>query len=460
MNKRIPRDGEKNGRILIVEDEMIARENLEHVLRREGHTTVAVENGNEALKELENADFDLILTDLRMPEVDGMQLLDIVRERCPETETLLITGYATVSSAVEAMRKGAFYYLPKPYKTDELRILVDRALEKRALHQEVTRLKRRLEETASPYIIGRSPKIKILRDTISQISTAACNVLILGETGTGKELVARSIHNSSPRNDERFMAINCAGLSEELLVNELFGHEDGAFTGAKGTKKGLLESADKGTFFLDEIGDMPLSMQAKLLRVLEEKILIRVGGTKEVSVDIRILAATNKDLKKEVEEGSFRQDLFYRLNVVTLQTPALSERKEDIPVLSLYFLEKYARAMNKRIDHISEKVFRILESYEFPGNVRELENTIERAVVMCTGDTILETHLPLDLQTHRVHVVRFQQTDLTTLAENERRYITRALEAMQGNKTKTSELLGIDRVSLWRKLKRYGIVAN
>ena len=276
----------------------IARENLDHVLRKEGYQTVAVDNGAQALAELKKTEFDLVMTDLRMQQVDGMQVLEATRELYPETEVIVVTGYATVSTAVEAMRKGAYHYLPKPYKIDEVRNLVRQALEKRWLRQEVTELRRQVQsQQGIALLIGISPKMEALKKTIAQIAPADCSVLILGETGTGKELVAKTIHQLSNRAARRFLAINCGAFSEELLANELFGHEKEAFTGARGIKKGLLEVASGGTVLLDEIGDMPASMQVKLLRVLQEKQLIRVGGTDEVPVDIRVLAATNKDLK-------------------------------------------------------------------------------------------------------------------------------------------------------------------
>ena len=324
----------KRGRILIVEDELIARENLDHVLTKEGYNTVAVDSGVRAFKELERQEFDLVMTDLRMQQMDGMQVLERTKELYPDTEVVVITGFATVSTAVEAMQKGAYHYLPKPYKIEEVRILVRQALEKRWLRQEVTDLKRQVQSQKTvPFLVGKSPQIEALKQTIEQIAPTDATVLILGETGTGKELVAKAIHHLSLRAEKRFMAINCGAFSEELLANELFGHEKEAFTGARGVKKGLLEVAGGGTVFLDEIGEMPQSMQVKLLRVLQEKTLMRVGGTSEIPVDLRVLAATNKDLKGEVERGNFRQDLYYRINVVTLEVPPLVERQDDIPLL-------------------------------------------------------------------------------------------------------------------------------
>jgi DNA-binding NtrC family response regulator len=443
-------------RILIVDDEPIARENLEFILRKEGHDTTAVDSGAAAFQELEKGEFDLVLTDLRMRQVDGMQVLERTRELYPDTEVIVITGYATVATAVEAMQKGAYHYLAKPYKNEEVRILVKKALEKRELRLEVQELKREVQShRVAPQLIGKNTKIEALRQTIAQIAPTDANVLILGETGTGKELVAKAIHHLSTRADKRFLAINCGAFTEELLANELFGHEKEAFTGARGVKKGLLEVAPGGTVFLDEIGDMPLSMQVKLLRVLQEKAMLRVGGTVEIPVDIRILAATNKDLKKEVDRGTFRQDLYYRLNVVTLSVPPLSERKDDIPLLCQHFLRKFAEAQSKPVDKISREVMDVLMNYEYPGNVRELENIMERAVTLCTGSALELKHLAPDLQQRQFQVSRRQRQAFLTLEDNERDYIDWVLNQVDGNKTRAAEILGIDRVSLWRKLKRF-----
>jgi DNA-binding NtrC family response regulator len=445
-------------RILIADDESIARDNLEYLLRKEGYETVSVENGAEAIRELEKRQFDLVMTDLRMHPVGGMEVLLRTKELCPDAEVIVITGYATVSTAVEAMQQGAYHYIPKPYKIDEVRNLVRQALEKRSLRQEVTELRRKVKsQQEMPLLLGNSPGMEILKRTIEQVAPTDSNVLILGETGTGKELVARTIHWLSPRADRRFMAINCGAFSEELLANELFGHEREAFTGARGIKKGLFEVTQGGTILLDEIGDMPLSMQVKLLRVLQERTLMRLGGTQEIPVDIRVLAATNKDLKREIEQGSFRQDLYYRLNVITLHVPRLAGRKDDVLILSLHFLRKFSEAQGKKIEALADGAMDILLSYEFPGNVRELENIIERAVTLADGTSIEVEHLPMDLQ-KLVLRIRRPQRDFMTLEENEREYITWILGQVSDNKTKAAEILGIDRVSLWRKLKRYQLV--
>ncbi len=445
------------GRILIVDDEAIARENLEYVLRKEGHETLAAPNGAAAIEELEKTEFDLVLTDLRMQPVDGMHVLERARDLYPQIEVIVITGFATISSAVDAMRKGAYYYIPKPYKLDEVKVLVRQAIEKRALQKEVSDLRRQLDDTmGTSLLIGNSAEILALKDMIRQVAPSDSSVLILGETGTGKELVARTIHNLSPRASKRFLAVNCGAFSEELLANELFGHEREAFTGAKGIKRGLLEAAQGGTVFLDEIGDMPLSMQVKLLRVLQERSMMRVGGIDEIAIDIRVIAATNKNLIQAVDHGTFRQDLFYRLNVITLNVPRLAERKDDILLLALYFLRKIAKAQKKEIENMSDEAVNILLSYEYPGNVRELENILARAVTLANGHTIEARHLPPNLRQLTIRIRR-QNSEFMTLDENEREYITWVLKQVNDNKTKAAEILGIDRVSLWRKLKRYNI---
>jgi len=450
----------KGARILIVDDEQIARENLDHILKKEGYETVPAESGVSALRELEKGEFDLVLTDLKMQVVDGLQVLEKTKELYPDTEVIVITGYATVATAVEAMQKGAFYYLPKPVKIDEVRILVRQAIEKKSLKKEVAGLKLRIKEQKETiFITGSNPKMDSLKKTMEQIAPTDCTVLILGETGTGKELVARTIHRLSNRSEKRFLAINCGAFNEELLANELFGHEKDAFTGARGIKKGLLEAANGGTVLLDEIGDMPLSMQVKLLRVMQDRTIIRVGGTDDIPIDIRVIAATNKDLAGEIEGGSFRKDLYYRLNIITLHVPPLAERKESIPVLCRHFLKKFSDTQNKNVVNISDDVSDMLMNYEFPGNIRELENIMEHAVAMADGDTVEMRHLPADFQQLKFRIQSRRQREFLTLEENEMEYIAWVLEQVDNKKSKASEILGIDRVSLWRKLRRYNLDA-
>ena len=448
-------------RILVVDDEAIARENLEHVLRKDGYHVETADSGINALKKLSNTEFDLVMTDLKMKQVDGMEVLARTKEQYPDTEVVMLTAYATVATAIEAMQKGAYHYIPKPYKIDEVRLIVKRALEKKGLKDELRVLKEdRSRGAGIPFIIGKSRKMQEIVQMVAQIAPTDCNVLIFGETGTGKELIARAIHQQSNRADERFLAFNCGAFTEELLTNELFGHEKDAFTGATSTKIGLLEAANRGTVFLDEIGDMAASMQVKLLRVIEERSLLRVGGTQPISVDIRIVAATNKDLNKEVAKGGFRKDLFYRLNVVSLQLPPLAERKDDVPLLAYHFLKLYAKAQDKTIEGFSDEAMDILTNYEFPGNIRELENIIERAVALCQDSLISPRHLPQELEQYSFKVYRQRGKRLPTLEENELNYIRWVLKQANGNKTRAAEILGIDRVSLWRKLKRWDLADN
>ena len=445
-------------RILVVDDEAIARENLEHILRKDGYDVVTADSGITALKKLANTEFDLVMTDLKMKQVDGMEVLARTKEQYPDTEVVMLTAFATLATAVEAMQKGAYHYIPKPYKIDEVRMIAKRALEKKALKDEIRVLKRDAHRGEGiPFIKGKSSKIQELVELVGQVAPADCNVLIFGETGTGKELFARAIHHQSGRAGERFLAFNCGAFTEELLTNELFGHEKDAFTGATTTKIGLLEAANRGTVFLDEIGDMPASMQVKLLRVIEEKSLLRVGGTQPIKVDIRIVAATNKDLKREVETGGFRKDLFYRLNVVSLYLPPLAERRDDVPLLAHHFLARYAEEQGKSIEVFSDEAMQVLINYEYPGNIRELENIVERAVVLCNGGEILAKHLPQELGQYTLKVYRQSGQRFPTLEENEVEYVGWVLKQVDGNKTKAAEILGIDRVSLWRKLKRWGM---
>jgi len=452
-----PVDKEK---ILIVDDEAIARTKLAHVLGKQGYETVTAADGAEAVARLADEDFDVVLTDLRMKDIDGLEVLAQTKKLQPEAEVVVITGYASVETAVEAMRKGAYHYISKPIKIEELKLLVQKALEKRRLQREVGDLRRRVAtQSGLSRIVGQSPTIKSLKEMIGQVAQLDCTVLITGETGTGKELVARALHELSPRGDKRFMAVNCGAFSPELIANELFGHERDAFTGAGREKKGLMEAAAGGSVFLDEIGELPLGMQVSLLRVLQERSFMRVGGTREIPVDIRILAATNKDLKKEVAQGAFRQDLYYRLEVIALHIPNLSERREDIPLLARHFMAKHTPA-GSSVKEISPEVMNLLEQYAYPGNARELENIIERSLALCDGPRIEPRHLVMDLRQEKVRVSRKDRHEWPTLEENEKQYIMAVMEEVGGNKTRASQILAIDRVSLWRKLKRYQIKAD
>jgi len=444
--------------ILVVEDEDIARRNLEHILKKEGYEVVATNSGTKALELLRQRDFDLVLTDLKMEKVDGMQVLAKSREILPYTEVIMITGYATVDSAVAAMKEGAYHYIAKPYKIDEIRQIVRQALMKRRLQLENLELKESLKKAQPvPFIVGKSRAIFEVLETIQQISASDTNVLIYGESGTGKELAAKAIHHLSPRSAKRFVAFNCGSFTDELMANELFGHEKGAFTGAVQEKKGLLEAADGGTVFLDEIGDMPMSMQVKLLRVIQEKELLRVGGVDPLPVDVRFIAATHRDLQQDVQAGNFRQDLYYRLNVIALRLPPLTERVDDIPLLVNHFLAQKSRAMKKTIDAVEPEALDLLCRYSWPGNVRELENIMERAVALENGPLIRVADLPDYIHNLTIETYRHAPSQIPSLEDQEKRYIQWVLEKSEGNKTKAAKIMGIDRVSLWRKLKRYGI---
>ncbi len=445
-------------RLLIVDDERIAVKNLEHVMKKEGYEVVATQSGQNALKYIEEQPFDVVLTDLKMEKVDGMQILKRCRELSPDAEVIMITGYATLESAVEAMKRGAFYYIAKPFKLDEVRKVVKEAAEKVRLKNENRQLREQIERYEGKVkIITQDHSMQALLDTSRQIAPTDCNVLITGESGTGKELFARYIHFNSKRAEGPFFAINCGAFTEELLGNELFGHEKGAFTGATAMKNGLLEMASSGTLFLDEITEMSPSMQVKLLRVIQEREVLRLGATKPVSVDVRFIAATNRDIQDAMKAGSFRQDLYFRLNVVSLHIPPLSERKEDIPLLSYYFLKKYSSLMKKAVSEISQEVLSLLMNYGFPGNVRELENIIERGVALSNGKSIEVVHLPEDLRELSIRTFRKREGKIPSLEDQELAYIRWVLEEVGGNKTLAAQILGIDRVSLWRKLKKYGM---
>ena len=445
------------GSLLIVDDEEIAMRNLQHVMEREGYAVVACQSGTEAMGLLAEQGFDVILTDLRMEGADGMEVLRKSRELQPDAEVILITGYATAESAVQALKRGAFYYIAKPFRLDEVRKVVAEALAKVRLRRENGVLRREIERYRDgESVLTQDVGMQRVLDIARQIAPTDCSVLITGESGTGKELIAKFLHRQSARREGPFTAINCGAFSEELLANELFGHERGAFTGATALKRGLVEASSRGTLFLDEVTEMPASMQVKLLRVLQEKEVLRVGGTVPVKCDIRLLAATNRDIGEAVKRGVFREDLYFRLNVVNLDIPPLRGRRGDIPLLAQHFLLKYASRMNKQVRHISEPVLAVLMDYPFPGNVRELENLIERGVAMAQGDAIELAHLPGRIRGEEL-AFSFRRFDgrLPTLEEQERAYIHRVLDEVNGNQTAAAQILGINRASLWRKLKAW-----
>jgi two-component system response regulator AtoC len=443
-------------RIAVIDDEPIVGREIKRGLSKEAYTVEIFPDGESALQRLEQAGFDLLLCDLRLPGMNGLDVLKSVRQRSPQSEVILITAYSAVESAIEAIRAGAFHYLTKPVKMAELRHLVKRALDKVMLVREKEALKEALFSQNRPSeMLGNSPNMLEVFRLIEKVAPLDCNVLIQGESGTGKEMVARAVYLRSSRKGKPFISFNCGGFTDELITNELFGHDKGAFTGATETKIGLLEAADKGTIFLDEISEMPVSMQVKLLRFVEERTLLRVGGVKPIPVDVRLIAASNRDLKGLVKSNAFREDLYYRLNVVTIALPPLRARQDDIPLLIRHFLKKFNRSFCKEVRSVSAEVLDILSHYPFPGNVRELENIIERAVALTEDPEISARDLPSDLR--GLSISRFETQTLPTLEEYEKQYITDVLIKTNFKKNLAADILGLPRTTLWRKMKRYGL---
>ncbi|MEC4684216.1 MAG: sigma-54 dependent transcriptional regulator [Nitrospirota bacterium] len=439
-------------KIFIAEDEEITLKHLMYALRNEGYTVSGAKNGLEARQAIEKEHFDIVITDIKMPGLDGLSLLEGIKEKGMETDVIVITGFGSIDSAVEAMKKGAYDYITKPFNLDELLLRVRKICEKKSLEKENIALKISLGiDKNLPTFIAKSKKMKEVINIIKSITASDCNVIITGESGVGKGLVAKLIHYTGTRANRPFLAINCAIFTEELLASELFGHERGAFTGAVTTKKGLLEIADTGTVFLDEIAEMAPSLQAKLLKVIEDREFFRVGGTRPIKVDVRFIAATNQDINGLVTKGTFRKDLFYRLNVMDIYIPPLRERKEDILPLSKYFLEKHAKKARKDIKGFNRETTEILKSYSYPGNVRELENIIERAVILEQSSLIQPENLPVTMQMFQIETI--DPGRLKTIDELNREYALKILDHLEGNKTRAAKMLGISRTSLWRILR-------
>ena len=441
--------------ILVVDDEEIVRESLLDWLREDGYEVEAVEDGFKALDKFGERSWDIALIDLKMPKMDGLELLGKIKETWPETQVVIITAFATVNTAVQAMKVGAYDYLVKPFNPEELSLLIKRLVESQSLIKEISYLRKELQKQYQFYdLISKSAKMQKVFDLAHTISKSNSNILILGESGTGKELLARAIHNESLREAGPFIPVSCVALTETLLESELFGHEKGAFTDAVAQKKGKFELADKGTIFLDEIGDISPKLQLSLLRVLQEKEFTRVGGTKSITVDVRIIAATNRDLKKAVDAGTFRDDLYYRLNVISIELPPLREHKEDVPLLVQHFIEKFNIEMKGKVERISEEALNLLMKYDWPGNVRELENVIERAMVITKGNFIKAEDLHLSPQVMKGDGVVKTGKD-KTIKSIEKKHITKILMENNWNIQKSAEQLGIDRVTLYNKIKKY-----
>ena len=454
--------GQEKNTVLVVDDEPGMREFLEIMLKRDGYIVDTAPDGARALDKMENTLFDLAIVDIQMPVMNGIELLRRINEKSPETTVIMITAYASHETAIEAMKLGAYDYITKPFKIDEIKLVIKKAIEKKKLERENKRLRKELEtKYGFGNIIGRSPSIIKVFDLIKRVADLNVNVLITGESGTGKELVARAIHYSGIRRGGPFVPVNCGAIPESLIESELFGYKRGAFTGALRDKKGLFEEADGGTIFLDEIADLPLHLQVRLLRVIEEKSIRPLGSTETIPIDIRVIAATNKNLEEEIEKGRFREDLYYRLNVIKIELPPLRERKEDIAPLAIHFISKYSREMGKDIRGISPKALETLESYHYPGNVRELENIIARSVALETSNVIRQETLPqlvgskdlIDLGADLS-----SGTNLDAVLENvERRFIEKALKSTGGNKTEAAKLLGITLRSLRYRLAKLGL---
>ncbi len=450
-------------RVLIVDDEKSMREFLSIVLKKEGCDVTVAAHGPEALSLIDKEIFDLVISDIKMPGLSGIDLLKAVKAVSPSTIVLMMTAFASTETAVEAMREGAYDYLTKPFKIDEVKLLVKNALERKQLQEENTRLKRVVHDRASfEQIVGHSEKLSKVLDLIRKVADTSSNVLIFGESGTGKELVARAIHYNSRRRERPFVAVNCSALPEPLLESELFGHMKGAFTGAVSNKEGLFEIANDGTIFLDEIGETPLGIQVKLLRVLQEKEFRRVGGTRDMKIDVRIVAATNRDLEKAIADGRFREDLYYRLDVIPIHLPPLRERPEDIPLLVEAFLQKFTQEMGKTITRIEPEAVELLGKQEWKGNVRELENVMERIVALASGGTIgpdqVRECVPRSAEDPVAMSLPPDGIDLEgMIAAIERDFLLKALQRSHGVKKDAASLLGLDFRSFRYRLSKYGI---
>ena len=444
-------------RILVIDDDESMRDSCRQALSRKAGRVEVAEDGLSGLEILEKEAFDLVILDLKMPGLSGMEVLKKIKQEYPEVVVIVITGYATVESAVDAMRDGAYDFLPKPFTPGSLRAIVGRAMDARELVLENILLRSELEASVgSEVIIGKSEPMRKVEEVMRKVSPTDTTVLLYGQSGTGKELMARAIHRHSSRNDKPFVVVDCGSLVENLFESELFGHVKGSFTGATATKYGRLELANGGTVFFDEIGNISMNVQTKLLRVLQEREITKVGSTQVIKVDVRVIAATNRDLQKAVQAGTFRDDLFYRLSVVPITLPPLRERRDDIPPLANYFLKKYNQKRKKDVHAISTKAMKALVEHDWPGNVRELENAIERAVVLTENDTIE----PSDLLYYGLNASTIPEPDMDRprrLTDVEKEHIVRTLEMFGGHKGKTANWLGIDRKTLRSKLRRYGL---
>lgn len=454
-------------RILVVDDEESIREFLEIMLKKEGYEVTLAEDGQKAKDLLGKKTFDMIISDLQMPHVTGIELLKHVKDTYPDVVFMLITAFGTTETAVEAMKMGAYDYLTKPFKIDEVRLNIQNALRSRNLEVENRSLKKELvKEYSFQNMVGNSPAMHSIFDLVKRVAQTPTNVLITGESGTGKEVVAKAIHYNGPLKDKPFVTVNCGAIPENLMESEMFGHKKGSFTGAVADKVGLFEVADQGTLFLDEVGELPLTIQVKLLRVIQERVIRRVGATDDYKVEVRIIAATNRNLEEMVQKGTFRQDLFYRLNVINIKTPGLRERRDDIPLLANHFLKKYNERLNKNIGAISTEAMEILKKYDYPGNVRELENLIERTVALESGATILPESLPPMVNTSSGRKMASSDeieigddgVDLDkVIGQIEKELLIKAIHAANGIKKRAAKLLHISFRSMRYRIEKYNL---
>ncbi len=460
-------------RILVVDDEMIVCESCQRILEEEGYEVEIALGGKEAFKKMKESHFDMVITDLKMPEIDGMEVLRTVRREYPDTIIIMITGFSTVETAVEAMKLGAFDYIPKPFTPDEVSIIVKKAIDQKNLLSENLYLRKELHEKYLFHnIVGKSKKMQEIYRIIAKVAMTDSTVLIYGQSGTGKELIARAIHYNSPRRERQFVPVDCAVLSENLLESELFGHVKGSFTGAVTTKPGLFEVADGGTVFLDEVGNISLAIQAKLLRVLQEREFTPVGGTKSKKVDIRLIAATNKDLEKMIKEETFREDLYYRINIVPIYLPILRDRQEDIPLLAVHFLKKFAEEIGKPVKGFTPEAMEKLMKYPWPGNVRELENIVERTVVMIEDEMVRPEYLILPGQKEQENMrdqVPMTSENLKEVKKKirekavedvEKAFVLSALERHNWNVTRAAEEVGMLRQNFQGLMRKYHLRAR
>lgn len=455
-------------RILVVDDEESIREFLNIMLKKEGYDVTCVEDGQKADEILKKKSFELVISDLQMPHITGLELLKIVKDNYPNTLFMLITAFGTTETAVEAMKNGAYDYITKPFKLDEVRINIANALKSKTLENENISLKRELtKEFSFQNLVGNSQAMHQVYDLVKRVSDTPTNVLITGESGTGKEMVAKAIHYNGILKDKAFISVNCGAIPESLMESEMFGHKKGSFTGAIADKPGLFEAADGGTLFLDEVGELPLTIQVKLLRSIQERVVRRVGSTEDTHINVRLIAATNRDLEEMVRAGTFRQDLYYRLNVIQIRTPSLRERRDDVAILAKHFLKKYNDRLGKTISGISQEALAVLKGYDYPGNVRELENIIERTVALEAGASILPESLPPFVKTTsgRREMVSSEGIEITDdgvdldkiIGQIEKELIVKAIHAANGVKKRAAKLLGITFRSMRYRVEKYNL---